>query len=254
MSSRPRFSEDDLREAVAASTTYAETLRRLALRTAGGNHRTLEKYVEFWGIATDHFDPSAARVAKLGHEPIPLDEVLVEGSTCSRGLLKQRLYSTGLKERNCELCGQGEDWRGRRMALILEHVNGVANDNRLENLRIVCPNCAATLDTHCGKNVNRNRNCATCGASFVPTGREQRHCSHSCGARSEASARAQVAARTVERPPYLQLVREVAETSYRAVGRKYGVSDSAIRKWLRAYERELEAAPLPRAARAARLR
>ena len=60
--------------------------------------------------------------------------------------------------------------------------------------------------------------------------------------------RSQVAARTVERPPYEQLLREVAETSYRAVGRKYGVSDNAIRKWLRAYERELGVAPLPRAA------
>ena len=57
-----------------------------------------------------------------------------------------------------------------------------------------------------------------------------------------------VAARTVERPPYEQLVREIAETSYVAVGRKYGVSDNAIRKWVRAYERELGVNPLPRAA------
>ena len=49
--------------------------------------------------------------------------------------------------RRCELCGQTESWRGRTMALILDHVNGVPTDNRLENLRIVCPNCAATLDT-----------------------------------------------------------------------------------------------------------
>ncbi len=246
--SRPRFTEQDLREAVAASRTYAETLRRLALRTAGGNHRTLQKYVALWGISTAHFDPHAARIAKLRHVPMPLEEVLVEGSTYSRGLLKQRLYSTGLKERHCELCGQGEDWRGRRMALILDHVNGVANDNRLENLQIVCPNCAATLDTHCGKNVNINRLCVRCDVSFRPAGRDQRYCSHSCGGRSEASRMAQVAARKVERPPYAQLVQEIEASSYVAVGRRYGVSDNAIRKWIRAYERELAAAPLPRAA------
>lgn len=245
---RTRFTDKDLREAVAASRTYAETLRRLALRTAGGNHRTLQKYVALWGISTAHVDPHAARIAKLGQAPRPLDEVLVEGSMYSRGLLKQRLYSTGLKERRCELCGQGEEWRGRRMALILDHVNGVANDNRLENLRIVCPNCAATLDTHCGKNVNINRLCARCGTSFRPRGRDQRYCSHSCGGLSEASQRAQAAARRVERPPYAQLVREIERSSYVAVGRKYGVSDNAIRKWLRAYERELGAASLPRAA------
>lgn len=50
------------------------------------------------------------------------------------------------------MCGQGEEWNGKKMSLILDHINGVHNDNRLENLRIVCPNCNATLDTHCGKN------------------------------------------------------------------------------------------------------
>jgi hypothetical protein len=45
---------------------------------------------------------------------------------------------------------QGEEWVGKKMSLILDHINGVNNDNRIEN-RIVCPNCNATLDTHCGK-------------------------------------------------------------------------------------------------------
>jgi hypothetical protein len=121
------------------------------MRAAGGNHRTLKKYVELWGIPVDHFDPSLIRRQALATRKItPLEEILVEGSTYSRGSLKRRLYAAGLKQRRCEICGQGELWRGFRMALILDHVNGVATDNRLENLRIVCPNCAATLDTHLG--------------------------------------------------------------------------------------------------------
>jgi hypothetical protein len=127
------------------------------------------------------------------------------------------------------------------MALILDHINGIATDNRLGNLQIVCPNCAATLATHCGRNVRVARLCASCGRGFHPKGRHQRFCSHSCGGHSEASLESQVAARRVQRPPGAQLLREIAATSYVAVGRKYGVSDNAIRKWVRAYEREAEA-------------
>lgn len=146
----------------------------------------------------------------------------MEGSHYSRGTLKRRLFAGGLKHRACELCGQGENWRGRAMALILDHVNGVATDNRLENLRIVCPNCAATLDTHRGRNLRLVRPCAVCGSSFHSYEPTQRHCSRRCGGVSEASRRAQVQARTVERPPYEELVTEIAATSYVAMGRKYG--------------------------------
>jgi transposase-like protein len=183
----------------------------------------------------------------------PLKEILVENSTFSRSNLKQRLYDEGLKQPMCELCRQGETWRGKRMGLILDHINGIRDDNRLENLRIVCPNCAATLDTHCGKKLAEIpplRSCARCGAEFRPKRRDHRYCSRECGSRwdrSEAAARGKGSLgrpkpelRRVERPPYEQLVREIAATSYLAVGRKYGVSDNAVRKWVRWYERQME--------------
>ena len=221
------------------------------MAVGGNNGRTLKRYAEkVWLIPVDHFDPLAAQRKALerGRKPQrPLAEVLVEGSTYSRGTLKKRLYECGLKTRRCELCGQGEEWRGARMALILDHINGVATDNRLENLRIVCPNCAATLDTHCGRNV-RPLECPACGTAFWPRNRRQKHCSHGCARRSQASRAAQVHARRVQRPSYEQLVREIQATSYVAVARKYGVSDNAVRKWVRQYEREAGAVRLPRAA------
>jgi hypothetical protein len=238
----PRYTETEARTAIARSRSFAEALRRLGMCASGNNWRTLKTYaIEVWRIPVDHFDPHAASRAALERSRFaarPLADILIEGSPFSRSQLKRRLYEAGLKARRCELCGQDELWRGRRMSLILDHVNGVNDDNRLENLRIVCPNCAATLETHCGRNVMRTRRCATCGAEFRPANSKQRHCSHRCGGRSDASRNAQKASRRVPRPPYEQLVAEVAEMGWRPVGRKYGVSDNAIRKWVRSYERD----------------
>jgi hypothetical protein len=232
----PRYTEAELREVVARAHSLSEVLRHFGLRPAGGNHKHLRRWLDTWGISTEHFtlewpQPPRGR--------IPLAEILVEHSTYGRGHLKNRLYAEGIKERRCELCGQGEEWRGRPMSLILDHVNGVADDNRLENLRIVCPNCAATLDTHCGRHNRRmeQRACQHCGTQYVVKTRRQRFCSRRCNIDAN-KARTAFAMRRVERPPYEQLVAEVAATSWSAVGRKYGVSDNAVRKWVRAYERE----------------
>ncbi len=242
MSWRPRHTEEQVRDAVATSKSMAQTLRALGLRAAGGNFRTLKKLVAHYGVATDHFDPKWS-LAAITNKATPLTEILVEDSHYNRANLKRRLYDVGLKHRQCEMCGQGEEWRGQAMSLILDHINGVPTDNRLENLRIVCPNCAATLDTHCGRK-NRlergPRNCLHCGDTFIPKRASQRYCSRDCGVHSGRPRAAQPERRKVERPSFAQLKRDIASMSFLAVGRKYGVSDNAIRKWLRWYEYEAE--------------
>jgi hypothetical protein len=247
MTGRPRprltYSEADLRDAVAASYSWAEALRRLGYCPTGGNSTTLKKRVAESAISTDHFDPYRAARQQGQRRRIPLEEVLVERSTYSRSNLKRRLYEAGLKEQRCELCGQDENWRGRRIGLILDHINGIRDDNRLENLRIVCPNCAAGLDTHCGRK-NRlevePRQCLRCDKRFVPKDSTQRYCSAYCGRRWDRSGVKRSGARKVRRPGHEQLRDEVIMLGYSAVGRKYGVSDNAIRKWVRFYENEIE--------------
>ncbi len=217
------------------------------MRPAGGNHKTLKHYAcEAWDISTDHFDPGAACREALGRvrRLTPLSEILVEHSTYARSHLKARLYKEGLKRRECEMCGLGENWRGARMALILDHVNGCATDNRIENLRILCPNCAATLDTHCGRMLRRVRTerlCGGCGGLFYPDSERRIYCSRDCWAES-LRGKPRHGARKTDRPTYADLLREIADNGYSALGRRYGVSDNAIRKWVRQYERELELA------------
>ena len=111
----------------------------------------------------------------------------------------------------------------------------------VQNLRIACPNCSATFDTHCGRKNRRERikrTCLRCAAEFVPADRSQRYCSRDCGRRWDRRGRPRPQMRRVERPPYEHLVAQIAGTSYVAVGRRHGVSDNAIRKWVRQYERE----------------
>lgn len=240
MAQRIRFTEKEARAAVAASLSYSETLRRLGLRAAGGNHVTLKKYVALWGISAAHFDPyatqrqAAARLATAR----PLSEILVEHSSYSRSHLKERLFREGVKTRECELCGQDELWRGNRMSLILDHINGVSDDHRLVNLRVVCPNCAATFDTHCGRQNQWERDCVRCGTTYRPRTSAQRHCSKACGLRASSGHGPRPARRKVARPPYAQLQREIHALGWEGVGRRYGVSGNAVRKWVRQYERE----------------
>lgn len=248
----PSYSEDEARAAIAASRSWAESLRRLGLCPTGGAWRILKKHAASWQISVDHFDPDASRLRNLRRSQQPLSEVLVKESTYPRKNVKRRLLAEGLKEPECELCGQGEIWGGRPMSMILDHINGVRDDHRLENLRMVCPNCAATLDTHCGRRnrIDRaERTCLHCKKSFVPAYAKQRYCSRPCGVRwdrSKCDTRVggrgvpKPASRKTRRPPYEQLLHEIEATSYLAVGRKYGVSDNAVRKWVRFYERQRE--------------
>lgn len=237
--SRPSFTESELRAAVADSQSFSDVLRRLELRAAGGNHSTIKKYVARWAICTAHFDPAAWRRTAAPRNRV-FDEILVEHSTyTNRRVLKKRLYAAGLKAPACELCGQGEVWRGKHMSLILDHLNGVHDDNRLENLRIVCPNCNATLDTHCGKRTkvrHPERACRRCGSPFEPKTASQRYCSRACGARWDRTGRPLPAARRAVRPPREELLRAIGSEGYEAVGRRHGVSGNAIRKWVGDYE------------------
>ena len=69
--------------------------------------------------------------------------------------LKKDYIKKDLKNVNANYVDKVKNGKVKKMSLILDHINGIHNDNRIENLRIVCPNCNATLDTHAGKNINR---------------------------------------------------------------------------------------------------
>lgn len=152
-----RWSNARLREAARTATSYRQILAQLGLRPAGGNYAHVTRVIRELGIPTDHFRSKAwnkgLRTPKAPR--VQLSEILVKGSTYQSFKLKRRLFAAGLKEPRCELCGWAEKAPDGRIPLELDHINGRRDDNRLENLRILCPNCHSLQPTHRGLNQRR---------------------------------------------------------------------------------------------------
>jgi ribosomal protein L37E len=220
---------------VQVSRSYSDVTRRLGLSTGHGNRKTVIGYIRRYGLDISHFDAGYERTRKETNSRLGLDEVLVENSTyVSVQSLKKKLFKFGLKTKMCEECGQGEEWRGKRISLHLDHVNGNNKDNRIENLRILCPNCHAATDTYCNKNSSYSKLlskkvkvikdvCPECGKEKYKKSSSCIDCGH-------------LRQRRVERPDYKSLSTDVTSIGYEAVGRKYGVSGASIKKWLKSYQ------------------
>lgn len=88
---------------------------------------------------------------------IPLENILVENSTYQTNNLKRRLFEQGLLQDQCAWCGLGSTWNGKSISLHLDHINGINNDHRISNLRVLCPNCHSQTDTYAGRNSRTNR-------------------------------------------------------------------------------------------------
>ena len=141
-----------------------------------------------------------------------IEEILVENSTYKNATrLKERLIREGLKENKCERCGL-TSWLGNEISLQIHHVNGIHNDNRLDNIEILCPNCHSQTDTYCGKNANREK-----PTKYLP---------------NKISNEAKNKTFEETHPSKQDLLNSFYELkSFLAVGKRYGVTDNAIRKW-----------------------
>jgi HNH endonuclease len=156
---KTRWTDDQLQEAVATSTSVAQVIRAIGLIPAGGNYDQVQRRIAKLGLNTSHFKGSAwsAGLSVSCRPATPLAEVLVAGRPVTSHQLKQRLFREGLKKPACELCGWADVASDGRIPVELDHVNGDKTDNRLENLRILCPNCHSLQPTHRGLNTKWRR-------------------------------------------------------------------------------------------------
>jgi len=140
---KARWTEGDLRRAVADARSIREIIEKLGLIPAGGNYATMKEHFKKLAIDTSHLKGSAwNKGMKVTCNPgRSLEEILKQGVYYKSYKLKLRLFRAGLKFQRCEDCGWAERTKDGYLPLEIHHVNGDPTDNRLENLQILCPNC-----------------------------------------------------------------------------------------------------------------
>ena len=145
-----RYSHDEILNAVEASTSYAGTLRLLGVPVTGGQHAHLARRIRQEGIDTAHFVGQAHYRGRRAPRKDPAVVLVLAPAGSGRPrtqVLRRALLSSGVAHR-CAICGCGPEWRGQPLVLEIDHIDGSWLDNRIDNVRFLCPNCHAQTPNH----------------------------------------------------------------------------------------------------------
>lgn len=147
------WSKEKLIEAVKTSLSFRQVLSKIGLREAGGNYEQLKRYIKEYNLETKHFKGRGWNrgLKGIGIPKIPLNQILVNNSNFQSFKLKKRLFAAGLKVPKCQQCGWAKRTTDGYLPLELDHINSNRHDNRIENLRILCPNCHSLTKHHRGR-------------------------------------------------------------------------------------------------------
>jgi 5-methylcytosine-specific restriction endonuclease McrA len=147
-----KITDDEFTRLVETNASYSDVLRKLGLSPKGGtSSKLLKRRISELGICTNHFENNSTRAQEATRKK--LADILVENSTYTNiSRLKIRL----VKELNfpyvCTKCGNTGEWLNKKLVLQLDHINGVHDDHRIQNLRFLCPNCHSQTETFSGRN------------------------------------------------------------------------------------------------------
>jgi len=161
------ISKEDLQSIMNDSCGFMEVLRKLGIYSSGSTWKMLKKRVLEDSLSIEKMR-SNKRVGHPNKNEIELKDILIKDSSYSnRGNLKRRLIRNGILKNECSICHMENKWNGKDLIMILDHINGVYNDNRIKNLRLICPNCNSQTETFAGRNQKKQKKCIDCGTEVM---------------------------------------------------------------------------------------
>ena len=225
-----KINKEEFNKVCKSKPSLADILRHFGLHAGAGNYKTLKKRIEEDEIDISHIQLGLK--ANLNREPVikykKKEDVLhlfCENGKDNRFALKKFIRRFDMLDDHCQKCGLGSEWQGEEISLQLDHINGVNNDNRIENLRFLCPNCHSQTTSFNGKNKKNRYNCSDCGKEVTKEAKRCTSCSSIHAQKDKC-----------RRPEKHILKSLVWEKPCVKIAKDFDVSDSVIGKWCKFYD------------------
>lgn len=222
-----QVTDEEFKTIIARNDSYSACLRELGLESKGSSaFSNLKKRIAELNCSIEHFC-AASTHGRANGQPIPLEQILVEHSTYANTTnLKNRLIKEGILTYQCAICGI-DKWQGKELVLQLDHINGEHTDNRITNLRLLCPNCHSQTETYAGRSSKQYKKEST---YCIECGQELKTNQSNLCPRCAAAKR-----RQFDRPSREELKQLIRTTPFTTIGTQFRTGAPNIRNWCKAY-------------------
>lgn len=219
-----KYSDESFIEIWNSSSSMADFIRKLGYNSiSGDSSMAVRKRARFLNLSEEHF---------IKKSPIKrnVENIFIKNSTANQSTLRKWYKKGNYTEYKCSICGQEPNWNGKELSLTLDHINGDNHDDRLENLRWICPNCDRQLDTfgikNCKKLEKQTNRCVICGKEIS---KESKYCQSCFGKEtSKQTIESQIDRETLKK--------KIRTNTFEEIAREYNkTSGNAIKKWCKYY-------------------
>ena len=217
-----KYTKEALEDAVKNSVSTSGVIRYLGLIVNGSRWRHIKSRIDFYNIDISHFKISYDH---FEFRVVDINDYLSNKKPISTYSLKLKLLKESIIEYKCDIC-HIDKWLDKKISLQLHHIDGNSKNHNLSNLQLLCPNCHTQTDNYGSKNnksIKVKNKCVICNKEISKKSTRCQKCYHST----------KIIRKSSKRPIKEELEKDIIEFKGNkcSIGRKYGVSDNAVRKW-----------------------